>query len=112
MSENSAEPSGSEKEEERRSRYCMKTRSILGVVSVLLFILGTLSTGFSAHEEKGTVKGTITKVETSEVEITVKDEKGKEMKIKTKDGTFKVGDRIVIRDGKVSKEVKPITGGY
>ena len=68
----------------------------------------------SVHvEDKGVVKGTVTEIEVIEVELTVKDEKGKETKIKIKDiSDIKVGDSVTIKDGKIKKAVKPITVGY
>ena len=65
------------------------------------------------EEKAAVVKGTVTETKIVEVELTVKDDTGKETKVRTKDTTaFKLGDRVVIKDGKVTKEVKPITGGY
>jgi hypothetical protein len=92
----------------------MKGKTILVLVIVCIGILNLAGPGFSAHkEEKGAVQGTIMKIEATEYEITVKDEKGKETKVKVKDaGGFKVGENVVIKDGKVTKAVKPITGGY
>ncbi len=58
------------------------------------------------------VKGAVTGIKVVEIELTVKDDKGKETKVRTGDTSFKSGDHVVIRDGKVSKEVRPITGGY
>jgi hypothetical protein len=81
---------------------------------VTLFVFGTAVKSLSTHEEeKGTVKGTVTDIKAVEVELTVKDERGKETKVRTKDpSAFKLADRVVIKNGKVMKEVKPITGGY
>lgn len=81
---------------------------------VALFVLGMAGKGLSIHaEEKGTVTGSVTDIRAVEVELTVKDDKGKETKVRTKDpSAFKLGDRVVIRDGKAMKEVKPLTGGY
>ncbi len=91
----------------------MKILPIMFVTALL--VLGTAVKGLTTHvEEKGTVKGTITDVKTVEVELTVKDDKGNEVTVRTsKDAdTFKTGDKVVIKDGKVAKEVKPLTGGY
>lgn len=80
----------------------------------IVFLLVSANVALSAHEpSKGTVTGTITKIEPVEYEVTVKDEKGKEVKIKVKDlGGTKVGDSVVIQNGKMKKAVKPKTGGY
>ncbi len=92
----------------------MKMKIFALSLVVPLFILGTAVKGLPTHvEEKGTVKGTVTDIKAVEVELTVKDEKGKETKVRTKDpSAFKLGDHVVIKSGKVMKEVKPITGGY
>ncbi len=92
----------------------MDRRTLLSAAIAATLMLGVPLVGFSAHEEgKDAIKGTVTDIKTTEVELTVKDDKGKETKIRTKDASaFKAGDHVVIRDGKVSKEVKPISGGY
>jgi len=92
----------------------MKMKIFPVFLIVMLFVFGTAVKGLSTHvEEKGTVKGTVTDIKAVEVELTVKDERGKETKVRTKDpSVFRLGDRVVIKDGKVMKEVKPITGGY
>ncbi len=89
-------------------------RMVLALLIALVFTLGVAGPGYSAHkEEMGTVKGTVMKIEPSEYEITVKDDKGKETKVKVKDGAgLKVGESVVIKDGKVMTAVKPKTGGY
>ncbi len=84
------------------------------ILLVVMFLMGVSSFGFSAHkEEKGELKGTITKIEPTEYEVTVKDEHGKEVKVKVKDGAgLKVGESVVVKGGKVMPAVKPKTGGY
>jgi hypothetical protein len=81
---------------------------------VLLISLGFAGVSFSGHkEEKGEVRGMITKIEVAEYVITVKDDKGKETKVTVKDTAgLKVGENVVFRDGKVAPAVKPKTGGY
>jgi hypothetical protein len=90
----------------------MKTVLALLTVVVFTFTLGGVS--YSAHkEEKGAIRGTIVKIEPSEYEITVKDGNGKETKVTVKDAAgLKVGEGVVIKDGKVMPAVKPKTGGY
>jgi outer membrane lipoprotein SlyB len=92
----------------------MKNKTLFVLLIVFSFTIGMAGVGFSVHVEgKGEVKGTVTEIKIVEVELTVKDDKGTETKVKTKDtGAFKLGDRVVIKDAKVAKEVKPITGGY
>lgn len=87
-------------------------KPIIILSAALAFVLGSAGAGFSDHAAKD-MTGTVTKIEVTEVELTVKDDKGKETKVKAKDpAAFKAGDRVVVKDGKVIKEVKPITGGY
>ena len=92
----------------------MKNKTLFVLLIVFSFTIVTAGVGFSVHVEgKGEVKGTVTEIKIVEVELTVKDDKGTETKVKTKDtAAFKLGDRVVIKDAKVAKEVKPITGGY
>ncbi len=92
----------------------MTTRAILPVFFALLITLSVAGVGFSGHEEeKGVVKGTVTKIEATEYVVTVKDEKGKETKVKVRDTAgVKVGEGVVVKDGKITKEVKPKAGGY
>lgn len=89
-------------------------RTVLALLTVIVFTFAAAGVGYSTHkDEKGTIKGTITKIEPSEYEITVKDDKGKEMKVKVKDAAgLKVGEGVVIKDGKAMPAVKPKTGGY
>ena len=87
---------------------------IFPLLLTVAFIIGTAGNALSTHvEEKGTIKGTVTEIKAVEVELTVRDEKGKETKVSTKDpSAYKIGDRVVIKGGKVLKEVRPATGGY
>lgn len=89
-------------------------KSIIVVLSLVLLI-GFPVAGFSAHQaEKAAPKGRVTKIEVSEYEVTVKDDKGNETKVKAKDvSDVKVGDSVIVtKDGKVKKAVMPKTGGY
>jgi len=80
----------------------------------MVFVMAVAGTSFSSHkEEKGTVQGAVVKIEAVEYEMTVKDDKGKETKVRVKDvADIKVGDTVIIRDGKATKSIKPKTGGY
>ena len=92
----------------------MKRSVVLVVFLVFMVLVCITGTGFSAHkDEKGVVKGTVTEIVAVEYEITVKDDHGKETKMRVKDvGDVKVGDNITIENGKAKKSVKPKTGGY
>lgn len=91
----------------------MKRRGFSALLVAAVFVVCAAGVGLASHEEeKGAVKGTVTGVKIVEIEISVKDDRGKETKVKTGDTTFQLGDRVFIKDGKVSREVKPKTGGY
>ncbi len=92
----------------------MKMRTFFVFFTAMVFAIAAAGTSFSSHkEEKGTVQGSVIKIEAIEYEMTVKDDKGKETKTRVKDiADIKVGDSVIIRDGKASKAVKPRTGGY
>jgi hypothetical protein len=92
----------------------MKKNSVLAIFLAVAFTFSVSAISYSAHkEEKGVVKGTITKMEVIEYELTVKDSSGQETKVNLKGAPeFKVGDSVVIKDGKATKAIKPLTGGY
>lgn len=88
-------------------------RTVVTFLLVLILTIGISGVGYSGHKEEKGVKGTITRIEPSEYEVTVKDDKGKETKVTVKDASgLKVGESVVVRDGKVMPAVKPKTGGY
>ncbi|MDO9289593.1 MAG: hypothetical protein Q7T83_12500 [Thermodesulfovibrionales bacterium] len=90
----------------------MKTKTALVFCIAVTLTLILSSAGYSDHPQTDT-KGTVVKIEAVEYEITLKDDKGKESKVRVKNtGGVNVGDSVVIKDGKVKKAVKPITGGY
>jgi len=96
---------------ERRMTY-MKT--VIVVMSLVLLVCFP-AMGFAAHqEEKAASKGIVTKIAVTEYEVTLKDDKGKETKVKVKEiSDVKVGDGVIVtKEGKIRKEVKPKTGGY
>lgn len=92
----------------------MKIKNVLTLFVVVVFTFCVAGISYSSHkEEKGVIKGTVTKIEVTEYELTVKDSKGQETKVKVKGAPeFKVGDNVVVKDGKATKAVKPLTGGY
>ena len=92
----------------------MTVKKMFLMFVALVISLSFAGVSFSGHkEEKGEVKGMVTKIEVAEYMVTVKDDKGKETKIKVKDAAgLKVGESVVVKDGKVAPAVKPKTGGY
>ena len=92
----------------------MKIKKVLVLFVVMAFTFSVAGISYSSHqEEKGAIKGTVTKIEVTEYELTVKDSKGQGTKVKVKGAPeFKVGDNVVVKDGKATKAVKPLTGGY
>jgi hypothetical protein len=76
----------------------MKARAIIALLVVLVFTVGMVGLSFASE-----VKGTVTKVEGNK--ITVKDAAGKETTVEVKDTAgVKAGDRVTIKDGKVTRE--------
>ncbi len=92
----------------------MIIKACLLVAIAVAITLSGATMAFPGHkEEQGVVKGTVTKIEAVEYVITVKDDKGKEKKIKVKDAAgLKVGESVVIKEGKAVPAVKPKAGGY
>lgn len=90
----------------------MKIKTFLILLVVALFLFSLSGKAFSDHPSKD-MKGTVVKIEPVEYEITLKDDKGNEVKTRAKNiEGIKTGDSVVVKDGKVKKAVKPITGGY
>ena len=69
---------------------------------VAVFTLGVVGLTFSAQE----IKGTVSKIEGDKLGIV--DDKGNEKTVKVKDleslKEVKVGDRVLVKDGRVTKE--------
>jgi hypothetical protein len=85
------------------------------VITCLMLLISFPLAVFAAHqEEKVAPKGTVTNIVATEYEVTIKDDKGKETKVKVKEiSDVKVGDKVIVtKEGKIRKEVKPKTGGY
>lgn len=73
---------------------------VLGMVAV--FTLGLVSLSVSAEE----VKGTVSKIEGNK--LTIRDDTGKQVTVSVQDPMtlkdLKVGERVSVKDGKVTKE--------
>ena len=67
-----------------------------------VFTLGVVGLNFSAQE----IKGTVTKIDGNQ--LTIQDDMGKQITVQVKDQEslkeIKVGDRVLVKDGKVIKE--------
>ncbi len=80
----------------------MRTRKLVVLLMAMVFTLGAVSLSFSAQE----IKGTVSKIAGDK--LTILDAKGKEHTVKVKDleslKEIKVGDMVMVKDGKVTKE--------
>jgi outer membrane lipoprotein-sorting protein len=77
-------------------------KRILALIVAVVFALGMATMGFAAEAPKE-MKGTVTKVEGAK--ITFKDDKGKETTVEDKAAKdIKAGDKVMFKDGKVTKE--------
>ncbi|HKZ57321.1 MAG TPA: hypothetical protein VJ024_06430 [Thermodesulfovibrionales bacterium] len=80
----------------------MITKRLLILLVAIVFTLSVAGLSFSAQE----VKGTVTKIEGSK--LTIMDDVGKEKIVKVKDQEslkeIKLGDRVSIKDGMLTKE--------
>jgi pyruvate kinase len=80
----------------------MKTKKLIILLMAVVFTLGVVGLTFSAQE----VKGTVSKIEGNK--LTIADDMGKEKTVKVEDKEslkeIKVGDRVLVKDGKVTKE--------
>ena len=80
----------------------MKTKKLIILLMAAIFTLGVAGLSFSAQE----VKGTVSKIEGDK--LTILDDKGKQTTSRVGDPMIlkdlKVGDRVLVKDGKVTKE--------
>ena len=80
----------------------MGTKKFIVLLMAMVFTLGVVGLSFSAQE----IKGTVTKIEGNK--LTILDAKGKEKTVNVKDPEslkeVEVGDRVLVTDGKVTKE--------
>ena len=84
----------------------MKTKSIVALLVVIVFTVGTIGLAFAAPAEKAAdeIRGAIVKIDGNK--ITVRDAKGKETTVEVKklpEG-LKIGDRVIVKDGEVTRE--------
>ncbi|MDP2972957.1 MAG: hypothetical protein Q8P64_27665, partial [Deltaproteobacteria bacterium] len=75
---------------------------LIVLLMVAAFTLGVVGLSFSAQE----IKGTVSKIEGDK--LTILDDKGKQTTSRVGDPMIlkdlKVGDRVLVKDGKVTKE--------
>ncbi|HSB51490.1 MAG TPA: hypothetical protein VLD40_02420 [Dissulfurispiraceae bacterium] len=72
-------------------------KKILALVVALIFALGIAAVSFA-----GEMMGTVMKVDGAK--MTIKDDKGKETMVEDKMAKdIKVGDKVMVKDGKVTK---------
>lgn len=80
----------------------MNTKKWVILLMAAVFTLGVVGLSFSAQE----IKGTVSKIDGNK--LTILDDMGKEQTVKVKDKEslkeVKVGDRVLVKDGKVIKE--------
>jgi outer membrane lipoprotein SlyB len=80
----------------------MMIKRLIVLLMVTAFTLGVAGMSFSAQE----IKGIVAKIEGNQ--LTIQDDMGKQIKVQVKDQEslkeIKVGDRVLVKDGKVTKE--------
>ena len=81
-------------------------RSLIVLLMAMVFTLGVVGLSFSAQEMTQEVMGTVSKIDGNKLTI-LDDIMGKEKTVKVKDPEslkdLKVGDRVLVKDGKVTK---------
>lgn len=81
----------------------METKKLIVLLTAMAFALGVVGVSLSAAQE---IKGTVSKIEGDK--ITIQDAAGKETTVSVNDPRtlqdLKVGDRVSIKDGKLTKE--------
>ena len=83
----------------------MMIKRLIVLLMVAVFTLGLVGLSFSAQEE---IKGTVSKIEGNK--LTIVDNMGKEKTVKVEDKMslmemeIGVGDRVLVKDGKITKE--------
>ena len=86
----------------------MNTKRLIVLLMAMVFTLGVVGLSFSAQE----IKGTVSKIEGNKLSIL--DETGKEKTVNVKDKEslkeIKVGDKVLLKDGKVIKPDYPTKG--
>lgn len=80
----------------------MVTKKLMILLAAAILSLGVVSTSFAAQEE---IKGLVTEIEVDK--ITVMNDRGQTITVMVEDPRslrdLRVGDKVVVRDGKVTK---------
>ena len=82
----------------------MRTKKLIILLMAVVFTLGVAGLSFSAQE----IKGTVSKIEGDR--LTIEDDMGKQTTIRfgdpmiLKEKDLKVGDRVLVKDGEITKE--------
>lgn len=80
----------------------MMTKRLIVLLMVTAFTLAVAGISFSAQE----IKGTVAKIEGNQ--LTIQDDAGKQVTVQVKDREslkeIKVGDRVLVKDGRITKE--------
>ena len=89
----------------------MNTKRLIVLLMTMVFTLGVVGLSFSAQaqaqEITQEIKGTVSRIDGNK--LTILDDMNKEKTVKVKDKdleslkAIKVGDRVLVRDGKVTK---------
>jgi len=81
-------------------------RSLIVLLMAMVFTLGVVGLSFSAQEMTQEVMGTVSKIDGNKLTI-LDDIMGKEKTVKVKDleslKEIRVGDRVLVKEGKVTK---------
>lgn len=83
----------------------MSKKRIVVLLVALIFALSVVSLALAEE----TIKGKLIKMVEKKLTIELKDKKEVNVEVKSIQGTIKVGDDVIVRDG-VAKKLKVITG--
>lgn len=83
----------------------MAKKRIAVLLVALIFALSVVSPALAEE----TIKGKLIKMEEKKLTLELKDKKEVNVEVKSIQGTIKIGDDVIVRDG-VAKKLKVITG--
>ncbi len=86
----------------------MKTKSIVALLIIIAFTVGATGLAFAtknvAGKETADIRGTVTKIEDNKITVKVADKKETTVEVKKLPEGLKIGDRVVVKDGEVTRE--------